>query len=81
MARGIIFQMDQATPADRSILRYFVECREDSSLDSNIGLRTCVDHKEAVESGPESLHNSTDFERHTFRENAHFTGVFGGVAH
>ena len=31
--------------------------------------------KKNLETGPEPLHNFTDFERHSFRENAHFTGT------
>jgi hypothetical protein len=35
----------------------------------------CGHRKEALEAGPEPLHNSTDSERYFIRENAHFTGI------
>ena len=39
-------------------------------------IRVGRDHQETAQSRPEPLHNSTDFERHPFRENPHFTGPF-----
>ena len=33
--------------------------------------------KRTPDAGSEPLHNSTDFEPHSFRENAYFTGIFG----
>ena len=64
--------MDQAAPAHQSLLRDQRECGEDLDMDRGIGLRAGGDHTQAVGAGGQSLPNATDFERHAFRENAHF---------
>jgi hypothetical protein len=48
---------------------------EDPDLDRGLHLRTGGDRPEAPATGSELLPNSTDFESHAFRENAHFTGL------
>ena len=40
------------------------KCSEDSGLDCYYGPCACGDHKKALGTGPEPLHNSTDFKRH-----------------
>ena len=80
VARGTVFQVDQATPAHQGILRHIRKCGEDTSVDRHLGLCLDCHHQKAIEAGSESLHNSTDFERHAFRKNAHFRGVFRLVA-
>ena len=52
------------------------ECGEDPDLDCHLRLRAGCHRQKATETGTKPLHNSTDFERHSFRENAHFTGIF-----
>ena len=76
LAGGAVFQMDQAASQNQGVLWDNRECREDSDLDCYLRLRSCSDCQKNPETGPESLHNSTDSERHPIRENAHFTGTF-----
>ena len=70
------FQMDQATSSDKSILWYHRECGKDPDMDCYLCICTRSNSKKALKIGSESLHNFTDFECHSFRENVHFTGTF-----
>ena len=70
--------MDQAAPPDQEILWKFRERGEDANLDCDLNLRTRCHRQETAEPGEQSLHNSTDSERHPFRENPHFTGIIEG---
>src|ERR1039458_7261785 len=47
---------------------------EDPDMDCGLGLRAGSDRAKAVGTAGESLPNSTDSQRHPFRESAHFTG-------
>ncbi len=67
--------MDQATFTDQVLLRNQPQCRQSSNLDRNQRLPACGHYEEANENRSFALHNSTDFERVRFRENARFTGV------
>jgi len=78
LASGIVFQVDQTALANQGILWNIGERGEDTGMDSYHYLRPCGHSKEALGSGPEPLHNFTDFECDTFRENPHFTGFDGG---
>jgi len=75
LAGGAVFQMDQAASQNQSLLWDNRKCRENSNLDSYLSLRSRGYNQKKPETGPESLHNSTDFERHPLRENAHFTST------
>ena len=57
LADRIIFQMDQAAPADQGVLRYIRERSQNTNLDSHHCLRSGGDYQEAVEIRAESLHN------------------------
>ena len=76
MASRVVLQVDKATPAYQDVLRHFRKCSQNANLDSR--LRLCTDrHREkASRTRAQSLHNSTNFERQSLRENAHFTGIF-----
>ena len=74
MARRALLQMDQTAPSDQGILRNDGECGKDPGMDRYFRLCPRGHREKALEAGPEPLHNSTDSERHPFRENAHFTG-------
>ena len=76
LAGGVVLQMDQAAPADQGVLRHQRERGEDSSMDRYIHLCSCSHCQEKIEAGSKPLHDSTDFERDSFRENAHFAGAF-----
>ena len=75
LAGGIVLQVDQAAPADQGLLRHQRERGEDPNLDRRLGLRARGHRPQATGAGGEPLPDSTDFERHAFRENAHFTGT------
>ena len=62
LANRALLQMDQTAPSDQSVLWNNRECRKDPNLDSNRHLRTGGHCQITVTLGPESLHNSTDFE-------------------
>ena len=59
-----ILQVDQAAPPDQEILWKFRERGEDANLDCDLNLRTRCHRQETAEPGEQSLHNSTDSERH-----------------
>ncbi len=67
--------MDQAAPADQSILRPQRERREDPDLDSGVRLCARRDCAEALGVGGKPLPDSTDSQHHAFRKSAHFTGL------
>jgi len=46
-------------------------------MDCNLGLCAGSNNQKATESGFESLHNSTDFERDLIRESVYFTITYG----
>ena len=75
VAHRALFQMDQATPQDKGILRHIRECGKDPDMDRYFCVCACGNHKKAFETGSKSLHNSTDFKRYPLRESAHLTGV------
>ena len=67
--------MDQAAPANQVVLWHQRERREDANLDRGLGLRAGGHRPQETRTGGQPLPNSTDFERHAFLENAHFTGT------
>ena len=77
MAGVTFLQVNQTKSKDKGLFRNDRKRREDTNLDCDY--RVCVgsDSEEKAEIVVESLHNSTDFERYSFRKNAHFTGIFG----
>ena len=77
LAGGAVLQMDQTAPAYQSLFWHIRERREDSSVDCNLGLCVGGDNQKGIESGFESLHNSTDSERDFIRESVYFTGTYG----
>ena len=77
LAGGTIFQMDQTAPAYQSLFWHIRERREDSDMDSDLGLCFGCDNQKRIESGFESLHNSTDSERKLIRESVCFTSTYG----
>src|SRR5260370_627366 len=76
LAGRVVLQMDQTTPTHQELLRHFRERLEDSNLDRDLGLRTRGHRQKAIAIGGQSLQNATDLQRHSFRENPHFTGSF-----
>lgn len=42
LAGRAIFQMDQAKSPNKNVLWHFGECRQDSNMDSGVGLCTCA---------------------------------------
>ena len=74
LADRIILQMDQATSSNQSLLWHERQCRQDSDLDRHHRLCDDRNRQKATEVGTESLHNSTDFKRHSFRKNPDFRG-------
>ena len=77
LAGGAVLQMDQAAPADQSLLRHQRERREDSNLDRGVGVRAGGHRAQAAGAGGQPVPDSTDSQPYAFRENAHFTGTSG----
>lgn len=75
LAGGTVFQMDQTTSEDQSLLRYLRKCRENPSLDRRLSLHPGSHPEKAAWLRSRPLHNSTDFECDVIRENAHFTSL------
>src|SRR3990172_1164418 len=76
LAGGAVLQMDQAAPADQSVLWHQRERAEDSNMDRHLCVCSRSHCQEKIKAGSEPLHNSTDFECDPVRENAHFAGSF-----
>src|ERR1019366_2028869 len=74
LAGRTLFSLDQAAPPDQILFRYQRECGEDPDMDCGLGLCAGGDRAKAFGTAGESLPNSTDSQRHAFRESAHFTG-------
>src|SRR5260370_6368854 len=70
LASGVVFQMDQATPAHQKVLRHFCKCAEDSNMDRHLGLRARGDCQKAIEARRQPLQNSTNIERLALRKNS-----------
>ena len=64
--------MDQATPADQTLLRHIRERGEDANLDGGVRLCARGSHQKGVGAGYFALHVSTDFVRPLFRKNPAF---------
>ena len=76
LADRTVFQMDQATLENQGILWHYRKRSENSNLDCHLGLCARSHPEKAPQYRPQSLHNSTDFERYIVRENAHFTSSY-----
>jgi hypothetical protein len=76
LAGGTVFQMDQTASQNQSLLWHYRECSQNSDLDRH--LRVCPRgyREEDFESGPKSLHNSTDSERDHFRKRTNLSSTF-----
>jgi hypothetical protein len=68
LAGEIVFQMDQAASQNQGLLWHYRECSQNSDLDRHLGLCARGYREENLESGPKSLHNSTDSEPDPFRK-------------
>ena len=77
VADRIVFQMDQAAPADQGVLRYIRERGQNTNLDSHLCLCFGGNYQETVKTGTKSLHNFTNYQRNAFRENTAFTSAYG----
>ena len=75
LAGGTIFQMDQATPKNQSLLRHIRECRENPNLDCHIGLCPDSYYQKTTSFGIVSLHNSTNFEHNFVGKRAYITNT------
>ena len=53
----------------KAFFRNLRECSEESDLDCHLGLRARCHHQKAAQARNRALHNSTDFEPYSFREN------------
>jgi hypothetical protein len=77
MAGRAVFQMDQAESQDQNLLRHIRKRRQNSNLDSDLGICPRCHHEKTAPPSRESLHNFTDFERHGFRKNVNFSVNYG----
>ncbi len=69
LAGRTVLQMNQAEPANQSLLRHQRECGEDTGLDRDQHLRAGGDHQTRTERGSQPVRNSANSQPHTFREN------------
>src|SRR5882672_10666399 len=76
LASRTVFQMDQTTPTHQEFLRHFRERLAYSNLDRDLGLCARGYRQKGIAPAGQSLQNVTDLQRHSFRENPHFTGSF-----
>ena len=76
LAGRAVLQVDQTAPADQGVLRHKRERAKDSNMDRHFRIRSRGHCQEAIKTGSEPLHNSTNFECDHVRENAHFAGAF-----
>jgi hypothetical protein len=70
VAGRAIFQVNQTAPENQIIFRHHRECSKESDLDCHLSLRARSHHQKAAQARHRALHNSTDFEPYTFRENS-----------
>ena len=77
MASRTLLQMDQTTSENQSFLWHVRERRQNTNMDRCKHICSRGHHQETAKNKSESLHNSTDFERDPFRENAHPATVCG----
>ena len=64
------------TPANQGLLWYHRKRLEDPDMDCYLRLCPRGYREENPETGPKPLHNSTDSEHHSLRENTNFSGTF-----
>jgi len=68
--------LDQTAPAHQGFLRHQRERGEDSGLGGPFCLCAGGDRQKAAWARPEPLQNSANSQRHSFRKNPNFRGVF-----
>src|SRR5947208_14039006 len=73
---GIVFSLDQTASAHQDFLRHLRERGKDSSVGRPLSLRPGGDRQKATGAGPEPVQNSPNSQRHRFRKNPNFRGVF-----
>src|SRR3989339_222370 len=71
-----LFQMDQTTPAHKSIFWNITKRRQDTSLDCNLNLCPRGYYQKTSWLNAEPLHNFTNFKRYDIRENAYFSSTY-----
>src|SRR5208282_760987 len=76
MAGGVVFQVDQATPAHQALLRHLGKRRADANLDCHQRLCVGGDHQKATSSGCDPAYAATDFVADALREIADATSVW-----
>src|SRR5271169_428926 len=76
LAGGAILQMDKAKPAHQKLLWHFGERRKNSNLDCRVSLCAGRPTQKAAQHSIESLHNFTNSQRLSFRENTVITTTY-----
>ncbi len=69
LAGRTILQMDQTAPQDQAVLRHHRECSQDTNMDRHRGLCFGRHSEKTAQFRGFTLHNPTDFEPDSFREN------------
>ncbi len=75
LADRIVFQMDQAAPADQNVFRYKCERGEVTNLDRDQCLLARGDHEKGTWPRSLTLRNPTSFKSNPIRENPYKTSV------
>ena len=77
LADRTVLQMDQATLENKVFFRYFNQCRQDPSLDSDQCLCACSNNQKETETGAFVTRNTPNYKYPTFRENPAKTSTYG----
>jgi len=62
--------VDQTAPENQILFRYLRQRSEESDLDCHLGLRARRHHQKAAQARNRALHDLTDLEPYSFRENS-----------
>lgn len=73
MAGGVVFQMGQATPANKELLWNFAQCSQNLNMDCPLHLSTYSYRQKETEFTRKPPHNFTNFRGQPFREKAYFS--------
>ena len=80
LADRTVFQMDQATSPDQSVLWHHTQCGEDPGVDGHHCICAGSHREKGTGSTGQQVRNSPGFERNAFRENSPEKPVFGTFA-
>jgi len=81
LADRTFLQVDQAALANKVILWYFNQRRQDTDMDSDQCLRACSNNPQGVETGTFTTRDASNSKHLTIRENLAKTSTYGKLQH